>query len=39
MVDELIRTLALAAEDAKKMLSGRSVSPEGSCFRTAGAHP
>jgi len=27
MVDELIGTLALAAEDAKEMLSGRSVSP------------
>lgn len=38
MVDELIRTLALAAEYAKKMPSGRSVSPEDSCPRTARAH-
>jgi len=31
MVEELIRTLALAAEDAKKMVSGTRVSRGGSC--------
>jgi hypothetical protein len=39
MIDELIRTLALAAEDAKKMASGRSVSRGGSCPPTCGARP
>jgi len=34
MVDELIRTLALAAEDAKKMVCGtRGSRGEGSCSR------
>jgi len=31
MVEELIRTLALAAEDAKKMVSGTRVSRGGGC--------
>jgi len=39
MVEELIRTLALAAEDAKKMASGRSGSRGDSCPPTAGARP
>ena len=39
MVDELIRTLALAIEDAKKMVSGRSMSRGGSCPPTSGARP
>ena len=39
MIDELIRTLALAAEDAKKMASGRSGSRGDSCPPTAGARP
>ena len=39
MIDELIRTLALAAEDAKKMASGRSVSRGGRFPPTAGARP
>jgi hypothetical protein len=36
LVDELIRTLALAAEDAKKMVSGTRGSREGSCPRLPG---
>jgi len=36
MVDERIRTLALAAEDAKKMASGRSVSRGGRFPRLPG---
>jgi len=39
MVDELIRTLALAAEDAKKMLTGRRGSRGGSCPPTARTRP
>jgi len=39
MVDELIRTLAPAAEDAKKMVSGTRRSRGGSCPPTGGARP
>ena len=37
--DELIRMLALAAEDAKKMVSGTRGSREGSCPPIAGERP
>jgi hypothetical protein len=39
MVDELIRTLALAAEDAKTMVRGARTSRGGSCPPTGGARP